>query len=170
MADRLFSALLKYWRARRGLTQLDLALAADVVIAARSAYFYLPFMPKLGIVPDMGSSWFIPRLLGAARATALTLLGERLSAEDAAQAGLIWRCVDDAALPAEARATAQRLAALPAHAALETRRCLDLAATSTLEQQLAYEAARQRELLDRPEFEEGVAAFVAKREPVYRPR
>lgn len=148
---------------------LGYALAGDIVIAARSASFYLPFMARLGIVPDVGSSWFYQRLLGTARATALTLLGEKLGAEQAAQWGLIWSCVDDDRLMPEAMAIARRLAALPAHAALETRRVFDAAASNTLPQQLHYEAERQRELLDRPEFAEGVRAFLEKRAPRFGP-
>jgi 2-(1,2-epoxy-1,2-dihydrophenyl)acetyl-CoA isomerase len=149
---------------------LGLALAGDVVLAARSAYFYLPFMAKLGIVPDVGSTWFYQRLLGSGRAAALTLLGDRLSAEKAAAWGLVWDCVDDADLMPQALATARKLATLPSHAALETRRAYDAAASNSLAQQLAYEAERQRELIDRPEFAEGVAAFLAKRPPKFAPR
>jgi 2-(1,2-epoxy-1,2-dihydrophenyl)acetyl-CoA isomerase len=149
---------------------LGLALAGDVVLAARSAYFYLPFMAKLGIVPDVGSTWFYQRLLGSGRATALTLLGDRLPADKAAAWGLVWDCVDDAELMPQALATARKLATLPAHAALETRRAYDAAATSSLAEQLAYEAERQRVLIDKPEFAEGVAAFLAKRAPVFPPR
>ncbi|MBC7726184.1 MAG: enoyl-CoA hydratase/isomerase family protein [Microbacteriaceae bacterium] len=149
---------------------LGLALAGDVVLAARSAYFYMPFMARLGIVPDVGSTWFYQRLLGTGRATALTLLADRLPAEKAAAWGLIWDCVDDAQLMTEAMAIARRLAALPAHAALETRAAFDAAAGHTLTEQLAYEAERQRELLDRPEFAEGVQAFLEKRAPSFAPR
>jgi len=149
---------------------LGLALVGDVVLAARSAYFYLPFMAKLGIVPDVGSTWFYQRLLGTGRATALTLLADRLPAEKAAAWGLIWDCVDDALLMDEAMAVARRLATLPAHAALETRAAFDAAAGHTLTEQLAYEAERQRELLDRPEFSEGVQAFLEKRAPSFAPR
>jgi 2-(1,2-epoxy-1,2-dihydrophenyl)acetyl-CoA isomerase len=148
---------------------LGYALAGDIVIAARSASFYLPFMARLGIVPDVGSSWFYQRLLGTARATALTLLGEKLGAEQAAQWGLIWACVDDDQLMPEALSIARRLAELPAHAALETRRVFEAAASNTLPQQLHYEAERQRELLDRPEFAEGVRAFLEKRAPRFGP-
>lgn len=146
---------------------VGLALAADLVIAARSAYLYLPFMPKLGIVPDLGTTWFLAHQLGRARATALTLLGERLSAEQAAQWGLIWTVVDDAYLQAQAKALCQRLAALPAHAARETRQAMESARTSSLEAQLDYEALRQRVLIDRAEFGEGVQAFLERREPVF---
>lgn len=146
---------------------VGLALSADVVVAARSAYFYLPFMPRLGIVPDLGSTWFLERFVGRARALALSLLGDRLSAERAEQWGLIWSCVDDAQLPDAALALAQRLAALPAHAAQEMRAVYEAAGQQTLPQQLRYEAERQRELIDRPAFAEGVQAFLAKREPVF---
>jgi 2-(1,2-epoxy-1,2-dihydrophenyl)acetyl-CoA isomerase len=149
---------------------LGLALAGDVVLAARSAYFYLPFMAKLGIVPDVGSTWFYQRLLGTGRATALTLLADRLPADKAAAWGLIWDCVDDARLMDEAMAIARRLATLPAHAALETRAAFEAAAGHTLTEQLAYEAERQRELLDGPAFSEGVKAFLEKRAPVFAPR
>ena len=144
---------------------VGLALAADVVIAARSSYFYLPFMTKLGIVPDVGCTWFLEHLAGRARATALTLLGDRLHAEQAQAWGLVWACVDDSTLRHEALVLARRLAKLPAHAALETRRAYDAAAVNSLEAQLAYEAERQRELLDKPTFAEGVRAFLDKREP-----
>lgn len=149
---------------------VGLALAADVVIAARSAYFYLPFLPKLGIVPDLGTSWFVERLVGRARATGMALLGERLSAEEAARWGLVWACVDDAALADESLSVARRLARLPAHAALEARRVFDSAASNTLPAQLQHEADRQRELIDLPEFAVGVRAFMEKREPVFPPR
>ncbi len=147
-----------------------LALAADVVIAARSAYFYLPSMPRLGLLPDLGASWFLPAQVGRARFIALTLLGDRLSAEQAAQWGLIWACVDDAALREEAFALARRLAAAPAHAALETRRASEAARTQDLSAQLAYEAARQRDLIDADSFGEGVSAFMQRRDPAFAPR
>lgn len=146
---------------------VGLALSADVVVAARSAYFYLPFMPRLGIVPDLGTTWFLERSIGRARSVALSLLGDRLSAEQAAQWGLIWACVDDAVLRQEALAIAQRLARLPAHAAREIRQAYESAGRVPLQEQLHYEAERQRELIDRPEFSEGVKAFREKREPVF---
>lgn len=149
---------------------VGIALAADVVVAARSAYFLLPHMPKLGIVPDLGTTWFLERLLGRGRATALTLLGHRLSAEQAQQWGLVWACVEDARLGEHALGIARQLAALPAHAALETRRAYEAAATNDLAAQLRYEAQRDGELIDRPEFEEGVRAFLEKRAPAFKPR
>ncbi len=150
---------------------MSLALAADVVIAARSAFFLAPFLPRLGILPDLGASWFLPRLIGRGRTMGLFLLGDRLTAERAAQWGLVWECVDDAQLMARARELAQQLARAPAHCALEARRALDAACANDLAGQLEYEKERQRELIDRPSFAEGVEAFFAKREPVFaRPK
>ncbi len=144
---------------------VGIALAGDVVIAARNASFYLPFIPKLGIVPDLGTTWFMERLAGRGRAVALTLLGDKLTAEKAEQWGLIWACVDAAELRGEAMAIAHKLAKLPGHAAMETRAAYEAAGRNDLPAQLQYEADRQRDLLDRPEFEEGVRAFLEKREP-----
>lgn len=146
---------------------VGIALAADVVIAARSAYFYLPFMPKLGIVPDLGTTWFLERFVGRARAVGMSLLGEKLSADQAAQWGLIWSVVEDADLTAQALALAQRLARLPAHAAREVRAAYESAGRVSLVEQMRYEAERQRELLDAPSFAEGVRAFREKREPIF---
>jgi|SRR5690554_792639 len=144
-----------------------LALAADIVIATRSAYFLTPFLPRLGIVPDMGATWFLPRQLGRARSLGLMLLGDQLSAEKAQEWGLIWACVDGAALMDEARSIAGRLAQAPPRSALEARRALDAADSQDLVAQLGYEQDRQRELLDAPAFKEGVKAFFEKRAPVF---
>jgi 2-(1,2-epoxy-1,2-dihydrophenyl)acetyl-CoA isomerase len=144
---------------------VGVALAADVIIAARSAYFYLPFVPKLGLVPDLGSSWFLERLLGGPRALALTLTGGRWSAEQAERWGMIHACVDDAVLSDQAMDLARQLASLPAHGVIEARRVFDAARGHSLSEQLTYETDRQRELLDRPTFEQGVEAFLAKRLP-----
>jgi 2-(1,2-epoxy-1,2-dihydrophenyl)acetyl-CoA isomerase len=149
---------------------VGLALAADIVIAARSSYFYLPSMPRLGLVPDLGATWFLHEQAGRARALALTLLGDKLSAEQAAQWGLVWTCVDDAELREESMKLARRLAALPPGAALETRRAYQAARTSDLAAQLDYEAMRQRELIDRESFAEGVRAFAERRNPVFAER
>lgn len=149
---------------------VGIALAADIVVAARSAYFLLPFVPSLGLVPDMGAAWFMQRAIGRPRALALTLLGDRLTAEEAARQGLVWACVDDDRLAGEVARTAERLAALPAHGILETRALFEGAATRTLAEQLDHERDRQRELIEREDFAEGVAAFAAKRRPVFRGR
>jgi 2-(1,2-epoxy-1,2-dihydrophenyl)acetyl-CoA isomerase len=147
---------------------VGLALAADVTIAARSAYFMLTFMPRLGLVPDIGTTWHLPRLIGRARAMALTLLGDRLPAEQAAEWGLIWACVDDDALLDEAHSLASRLMKGPMHAALETREIFEAADTNDLSEQLEYEASRQEILAETPDLQEGVRAFLEKREPNFK--
>ena len=146
---------------------VGLALAADITIAARSAYFYLPFLPKLGIVPDLGCTWFVPRRIGAARAMGMALLDERVSAEQAERWGLIWASVEDELLLLEAQKIAQRLARLPAHAVLEARKAFEASERHTLSEQLHFESERQRELIDKPTFSEGVTAFLQKRTPVF---
>lgn len=147
---------------------ISLALAADIVVASRSAFFLTPFLPRLGIVSDMGATWFLPQHLGRARALGLMLLGDRLPAMQAGEWGLIWSCVDDAALMDQARKIAAQLAKAPAHSALEARRALNAAAGQGLAAQLAYEKNRQRDLLDLPSFGEGVRAFFEKRDPVFK--
>lgn len=147
-----------------------IALAGDFALLADSAYFYFPFLPKLGIVPDLGSTWFLERRVGRARAMSLMLMGERLSAQQAVDWGLAWGRVADAELREQALSLAARLAKLPAHAVIEARRALDAAGSNTLAQQLSYEASRQRELVGGPDFMEGVKAFAQKREPVFASR
>ena len=149
---------------------VGIALAADVVVAARSASFYLSFVPALGIVPDMAATWALLRSVGRARAMGLTLTGEKLSAEKAAQWGVIWGCVDDERLMPEAMGIARQLAALPGHAIAETRALLDAAEDNTLDQQLVLERERQAALIDGASFAEGVQAFMQRRKPVFSGR
>ncbi|SEL22809.1 2-(1,2-epoxy-1,2-dihydrophenyl)acetyl-CoA isomerase [Roseateles sp. YR242] len=146
---------------------VGLALAGDLTIASMDAYFLMPFLPRLGIVPDMGSSWFLERRVGRARAMGLALLGDRLDGPTAAAWGLIWACdaADGAALDSQALALATRLAQAPAHAVQEARALFDAAASQALPEQLAYEADRQELLIDREAFREGATAFVERREP-----
>ncbi|MDR2852930.1 MAG: enoyl-CoA hydratase/isomerase family protein [Burkholderiaceae bacterium] len=143
------------------------ALAADITLAAHSAYFILTFGPKLGLIPDAGSSWHLPRRIGIARAMALALLGNKLSAQQAAQWGLIWEAVADDQLSAAALQLAQTLARAPSHIALELRRATAQALSNTLEAQLDYERERQCVLVEKPTFKEGVCAFKQKRAPVF---
>lgn len=145
----------------------SLALAADVVVAGRSASFLMPFAPRLGIVPDLGATWLLSRLIGEARARATLLLGERISAEQLAQWGGIWACVEDSELLDTALELAGRLAASPRHSAAELKNALDLAEQNSLAEQLQYEADRQRELIAHADFQEGVAAFLGKRAAVF---
>lgn len=149
---------------------VGLALAGDVVVAARSAYFYLPFVPALGIVPDMASAWAAVRTAGRARASGWMLTGRKLRAEQAVEWGLVWDCVDDDALQDEAMALARQLAELPGHAILETRALLDAAERNTLSQQLDLERRRQEALIDAESFAEGMRAFAERRKPVFRGR
>jgi 2-(1,2-epoxy-1,2-dihydrophenyl)acetyl-CoA isomerase len=148
---------------------VGIALAADVVVAARSAFFSLPFVPALALVPDMGATWHMQRVLGEARTRALALLGDRLSAEEAARTGLIWSCVDDERLASVADELAQRLAALPPAAAAEVRALLANGADDSFEEQLEYERGRQTHLMNQSAFFEGLAAFKAKRRPQFHP-
>jgi 2-(1,2-epoxy-1,2-dihydrophenyl)acetyl-CoA isomerase len=142
---------------------VGIALAGDLVIAARSAYFYLPFAPRLGILPDLGSTWFLPRLAGRARSLGMAMLGDKIAADQALQWGLIWACVEDAALPAESMALARRLAQLPRGMAAELRAAWWHAEANGLAAQLDYERKRQSQLLDGPAFAAGVSAFQAAR-------
>lgn len=147
----------------------NLALSCDLVLAARSASFIQAFA-KIGLVPDTGGTWLLPRLVGRAQALGLALLGDKLPAADAERMGLIWRCVDDAALQDETQALAQRLAAMPVKALVATRNALDAAALMDYGQALAQEAAVQRTLGASADYREGVEAFTAKRAPVFKDR
>ena len=144
----------------------NIALACDIVIAVQSASFIQPFC-KLGLVPDAGGTWLLPHLVGRARAVGLALLGEKLSAEQAAQWGLIWKCVAIDKLEAEVNAVAQALAAGPTLGYVRTREAIDHAATSSLDSQLDLEASMQRELGNTQDYAEGVQAFIGKRPPVF---
>jgi 2-(1,2-epoxy-1,2-dihydrophenyl)acetyl-CoA isomerase len=147
----------------------NIALACDLVIAARSANFVQPFS-KLGLVPDSGGTWFLPRLVGHARAMGLTLLGEKLSAEQAAQWGLIWRCVEDAELSTVVDGLATQLAAAPTRGLARTKQAMYEGWGRTLEQQLDIERDYQRELGYSADYAEGVAAFIQKRPPQFTGR
>jgi 2-(1,2-epoxy-1,2-dihydrophenyl)acetyl-CoA isomerase len=140
----------------------NLALACDIVIAAQSASFIEAFC-RLGLIPDTGGTWHLPRLIGLARATGLAMLGEKLSAEKAEQWGLIWRCVPDADLMTEAMAMATHFATAPTKGLAFTKKALQASYTNTLPDQLALEGALMRELGNSADYREGVAAFLAKR-------
>ncbi|MGL4636519.1 MAG: 2-(1,2-epoxy-1,2-dihydrophenyl)acetyl-CoA isomerase PaaG [Beijerinckiaceae bacterium] len=144
----------------------NLALHGDIVLAAKSAKFVQSFV-KIGLMPDSGGTWSLTHLVGEARAKALTMLAEPLTAELAASWGLIWKAVDDADLMAEAMRTAQQLAALPSVALATIKQSIHAAATNTLDQQLAVELAGQRKLGFADDYAEGVAAFMEKRSPVF---
>jgi 2-(1,2-epoxy-1,2-dihydrophenyl)acetyl-CoA isomerase len=147
----------------------NLALACDLVLATKSASFIQPFC-KLGLIPDTGGTYFLPRLVGSARAMGLALLGDKLSAEQAADWGLIWRCIDDAEFATEVEQLLVHLAAAPTRGLARTKAALGASAANTLEAQLDLERDCMRELGGSDDYREGVAAFVGKRSPRFTGR
>jgi 2-(1,2-epoxy-1,2-dihydrophenyl)acetyl-CoA isomerase len=147
----------------------NLALACDLVVAARSASFVQAFA-RLGLVPDSGGTWFLPRLAGTARALGLALLGEKLSAEQAASWGLIWRCVDDGELRAVVEALARQLAAAPTRGLARTKQAIYESWGRSLAEQLDVERDYQAELGRTADYAEGVRAFAEKRTPQFTGR
>jgi 2-(1,2-epoxy-1,2-dihydrophenyl)acetyl-CoA isomerase len=147
----------------------NLALACDLVLATRSASFIEPFC-RLGLIPDTGGTYFLPRLVGTARAFGLALLGDKLSAEQAADWGLIWRCVDDAEFAAEVEKLLAHLAAAPTRGLARTKAALQASPGNTLEAQLDLERDCMRELGNSDDYREGVAAFAGKRPPRFAGR
>jgi 2-(1,2-epoxy-1,2-dihydrophenyl)acetyl-CoA isomerase len=144
---------------------VSLALVGDIVLAARSATFLQLFAPKLGLMPDLGSTFHLPRLVGTARAKGLALLGDALTAADAADWGLIWACAEDATLQSQAESIARRFAAGPTQAFQRIKQVFNAELPRTLAEQLAVEAKAQAELGDTEDFAEGVQAFRHKRAP-----
>jgi 2-(1,2-epoxy-1,2-dihydrophenyl)acetyl-CoA isomerase len=140
----------------------SLAMACDIAIAAKSASFVQAFS-KIGLIPDTGSTWLLPERIGLPRALALAMTGDKLSAEQAAQWGVVWQCVDDAELMPTVNALAMKLAAMPTRALVTTRVLMRNAATSTLAQQLEAECTAQTALGTSHDYLEGVAAFLEKR-------
>lgn len=142
---------------------VGLALACDIAVAARSASFVLTFGPKLGLVPDLGCTAFLPRAIGAARARALALLGDKLPAEKAAEWGLVWTTVDDDACLPTAMTLATRLARGSGETFAEIRRLMDASAERPLSVQLDDERMTQARLIDTPTFRAGVADFLSRK-------
>jgi 2-(1,2-epoxy-1,2-dihydrophenyl)acetyl-CoA isomerase len=147
----------------------NLALACDLVLAGRSASFIQAFA-RIGLVPDSGGTWHLPRLVGTARALGMALTAEPVTAEQAAAWGLIWRVVDDERLLPEARALAERLAAGPTLALGLIKRAIRGASRTTLDEQLAIERDFQRTAGASQDYREGVAAFFEKRAPRFEGR
>jgi 2-(1,2-epoxy-1,2-dihydrophenyl)acetyl-CoA isomerase len=142
----------------------NVALACDIVLAARSASFIQSFA-RIGLVPDAGGSYVLPRLVGMARASALALLGEKISAAQAAEWGLIWRVVEDEALMAEAGALARHLATQPTRALALIKQALNASPGNDLDRQLDLERDLQKIAAASEDFREGMAAFLEKRPP-----
>jgi len=147
----------------------NFALGCDLVIAGQSASFIQAFS-RIGLVPDCGGTWLLTRLVGRARALQLTLLGEKLPAEQAQQWGLIARCVADDELQGAAMAMAQQLAGMPTRALVQTRAALDEAMDLELEDALRLEARLQSQLGYAHDYLEGAAAFLDKRKPQFKDR
>ncbi len=147
----------------------NIVLGCDVVVAGKAASFVQAFS-KIGLVPDAGGTWLLPRQVGRARALGMALLGEKITAEQAERLGLIWRCVDDEVLVSTTQALAQQLAGMPTRALVATRKAMDKAVTMPFEEALSAEAALQTALGQAADYTEGVRAFMEKRAPRFTDR
>jgi 2-(1,2-epoxy-1,2-dihydrophenyl)acetyl-CoA isomerase len=147
----------------------NLALACDIVLAADTASFVQAFA-KIGLIPDTGGTFFLPRLVGLARATALAFFGDKLSASDAHAMGMIYRAVESSRLLDEARSVARRLATLPTRGLGLTKRAFNQSLANDLDAQLEVEAELQAEAAGTADFAEGVRAFLEKRQPTFAGR
>jgi 2-(1,2-epoxy-1,2-dihydrophenyl)acetyl-CoA isomerase len=148
---------------------MSFAMAADIAVAAKSASFLQAFA-RIGLLPDGGSTWFLPRLVGDQRARAMAMLAPQISADQAKQWGLIWDVVEDAALMPTATELARRLANGPTQSLARIKEAMNRASGNTLSQQLDVERDFQRELGRSEDFKEGVEAFLAKRKAQFTGR
>lgn len=140
----------------------NLALACDIILAAKSASFIQAFC-KIGLIPDAGGTWMLPRLIGLGRAQALAMLGEKVTAEQAEQWGMIWKSVDDAQLLQEATTLAEHVATQPTQAYALMKRAFNASTTNDLDQQLDLERDLQKVAGHSDDYREGVSAFLEKR-------
>jgi len=145
---------------------LGLALACDITIAAESAFFVATFGPNLGIVPDMGTTWSLPRRIGRARALGMSLTGKRIAASQAETWGMIWQAVSDDALDTETQKLIDILKNASPDASVRIRDTLDVAVDNTFERQLELEMEHQAVLIPK-NMREGAKAFLAKRQPAF---
>ncbi|MCG8491940.1 MAG: 2-(1,2-epoxy-1,2-dihydrophenyl)acetyl-CoA isomerase PaaG [Sneathiellales bacterium] len=146
---------------------MSLALAADLCFAARSAYFLQAFC-HIGLIPDAGSTYFLPRLVGSGKAMGLAMLGDKIPAEDAEKMGLIWQVCDDDKLMAEAETLAKRLASGPTKGLGMIKKAMNASLNNSLEEQLDVEKELQSAASKTADFAEGVAAFQEKRKPNFQ--
>ncbi len=144
----------------------NLPLACDIVIATKSASFIQAFS-KIGLIPDSGGTFFLPRLIGWQKASALMMLGDKLTAEEAEKTGLVYKTVEDAAFEETVIAIATKLAKLPTKALAYTKKALQLSRMHTLEQQLIAEDVLQQKAAATYDFNEGVRGFLEKRNPSF---
>jgi 2-(1,2-epoxy-1,2-dihydrophenyl)acetyl-CoA isomerase len=148
---------------------MSLALACDIVLAGESASFLQAFT-KIGLVPDCGSTWFLPRMVGDVRARALIMMADKITAREAQQYGLVWKVIADDTLMSEARACAARLAAMPTRAYDLVKQALAASSSNGLADQLELEAQLQGQAVRTEDHREGVNAFLEKRPPVFKGR
>ncbi len=147
----------------------NIAFACDIVLAARSARFIMSFA-AIGLIPDSGGTWHLPRAVGLPRALGMALTGDPIPAETAERWGLIWKCIDDADLMAEADALAIRFAAGPTQGLAATKQAIRASSLQTLDAELDHERDLMRRLGGSSDYREGVAAFIGKRSPVFTGR
>ena len=148
---------------------MSIAMAGDIILAGRSASFLQAFS-KIGLVPDAGSTWFLPRYVGDVRARAMAILADRISAEDAKSFGLVWQVCEDDALQSQAREMAAKLASMPTRAYAMIKEALNDSHQRDLPAQLELEAELQMKAAKTEDFREGVAAFLQKRPPQFKGR